>query len=212
MNNIDDYNNENTTLTMVYNLLKFELPDITIDDINKCMNNSCDDKHMKLITINLIKAWRAMLNINNFNILEDVLKLHAVVAKDQALDYVFLRDGKVTISNTDYVPPIPTEASVMALFNEFELSNNVYEAAARFLVKFIKMQPFYDGNKRMAFLVTNRLLIEKHKGLVVVNDKHFKEFSQLLKEYYDDENNIDKIIKFMIDNCFYNTKDKQLIS
>lgn len=201
------YVKENT-----YYLMKFESPNITLPTVEYYLENPnvLEEKNFdKNIAINLVNGWRYMLNLEEFKSIDDLLNINAIVAKDQALDFGHLRDGNVSISNTSYIPPIPTKESIEAIFEEFNNGVNIYNSAARLLFKLIKAQPFYDGNKRCAFLIVNRMLIDRAKGLVVVRDEHFEQFSKVLKDYYDDELNLDKAIEFLVSNCFYNTKDKK---
>ena len=83
-----------------------------------------------------------MLSLKKYSSLEDMLDIHAVVAKDQAMDFGHLRDGEVTVSNTTYKPSIPTKESIESLFTDFNTTRNIYEAAATLVVKLIKNQPF----------------------------------------------------------------------
>ena len=201
------YIKENT-----YYLMKFESPNITLPTVKYYLENPniLEERNFdRDITINLANGWRYMLSFDEFKSTEDFLNINAIVAKDQALDFGHLRDGNVSISNTSYIPPIPTKESIEAIFEEFNNGVNIYNSAARLLFKLIKAQPFYDGNKRCAFLIVNRMLIDRAKGLVVVRDEHFDQFSKVLKDYYDDESSLDKAIDFTVSNCFYNTKDKK---
>lgn len=95
--------------------------------------------------------------------------------------------------------------------DEFHKSKDKYKGAATLLVKLIKGQVFWDGNKRTTFLFVNKLLIERHLGILSLNEKTFLKFESLLNQYYNDETKLDQIVKYLCNNCFYNTLDKKLV-
>lgn len=198
----------------VYYLMKFESENITFPDVEYYISNPgrLESKNFdQEITINLINGWRFMLDIKECNGIEHMKDIQSIVAKGQAMDLGHFRDGEVSISNTSYKPPLPTDASINKLLKEFHNSTNIYKGASTLLVKLIKAQPFWDGNKRTAFLFVNKLLIEAAKGILTINDSQFKDFSNLLNDYYNDESKINNLVDFLVNNCFYNTKDKKHI-
>jgi len=63
----------------------------------------------ELITLNQIKAWRFLFDSIENNIFavdkEYLLKLHTLVANEEALAWGEFRTSQVTIAGTEYLPP-----------------------------------------------------------------------------------------------------------
>ena len=193
-------------------LMRFESKNITFPNIENYLEPGLTDNGFdRQITKQLIDGWKFVINNIqdcNFNMF---LSLHGIVAKEQALEWGVLRSGKVTISGTSHIPNIPTKKMITNLFDEFNKSKDKYLSAATLLVKLIKMQPFWDGNKRTSFLIVNKLLIENSLGLLTLKIEHFNEFNLLLNTFYNDEQKLAELTTFIVKNCFYNTLDKKLI-
>ena len=77
------------------------VPGVQIDDIQAILN--------------MRDAWRFLMgSINEPVTLEYLCKLNDFIARNEALEWGKLRTGSVSISGTDYTPPVPQEASVRA--------------------------------------------------------------------------------------------------
>ena len=66
----------------------------------------------------------------------------------------------------------------------------------------MRNQLFWDGNKRTSLICANKILIQKGKGILMVQDKQLKEFSELLTDYYD-TNQSKKIEEFLYNYCIF---------
>ena len=64
----------------------------------------------------------------------------------------------------------------------------------------MRLQLFYDGNKRIAMLIGNKIMIENGQGIISVAQKDIKEFYKLLVSYYE-TNDKTEIKQFLYDNC-----------
>jgi Fic family protein len=111
-----------------------------------------------------------------------------------------LRKQRVGISGTNYQPLNNEFQIVEALKETCELINNkksVFEKALLALVLISYIQPFMDGNKRTARIVSNAILIdEKHCPLSfrTVNSIDYKKAMLLFYE----QNNISAFKKLFI--------------
>lgn len=196
----------------VYYLMRFESRNITFPDIEMILSSGkFRDEFEKDVTINLINGWKYIITLPKGNVIDVFKNIQAIVAKDQALEIGAFRKGNVFITGTNYEPPLPTDEKIFGLFNEFNVSTNVYQGAATLLVKLIKVQPFYDGNKRSAFLIVNKLLIERAKGIISVSENQFEMFNTLLNAYYNNENKLNELVFYLVENCFYNTQNKTFV-
>lgn len=61
-------------------------------------------------------------------------------------------------------------------------------------------QLFYDGNKRLAMLIGNKIMLSEGQGIISVKQKDIKEFYKLLIEFYE-TNNTSAIKQFLYNNC-----------
>lgn len=161
---------------------------LKIDDVEKILN--------------LRDAWKYVLNsIETELSLDFIKKINSFVARNESLDWGVLRYGSVSISGTDYIPPIPEEKIVlMDLFNILHSRNSVTEKALNLFMYLCKQQLFWDGNKRTAMIVVNKYLIENGKGIFQISEKNIEEFNTLLSEYYSTDEK-DKLKNFLYHNC-----------
>lgn len=64
----------------------------------------------------------------------------------------------------------------------------------------MRAQLFYDGNKRIAMLIGNKIMIENGQGVISVSQKDIKTFYSLLIEYYETGKG-EELKSFLYDNC-----------
>ena len=192
-------------------LMRFESENITFPDVEDYLEPGLTKNGFdRQITGQLIQGWKYVIsNVKPFNF-NMFLAINGIVAKEQALEWGVLRTGNVSISGTDHIPNVQSKTSIDKLISDFTKSSNKYIGAATLLVKLIKTQPFWDGNKRTAFLSVNKLLIENSLGVLTLKVKDFHEFNRLLSHYYNDESTLGVLTNFIVDNCFYNTLEKKL--
>lgn len=90
--------------------------------------------------------------------------IHSILVKDLAVEKN-LRKGRVGISGTNYRPPDNEFQIYEALQNSCDVINNkknVFEKALLALVLISYIQPFMDGNKRTARIVSNAILMNEN--------------------------------------------------
>lgn len=64
----------------------------------------------------------------------------------------------------------------------------------------MRSQLFWDGNKRTSTICANKIMIENGKGIIKVPDNKLQEFTILLSEFYNTNDNF-QIKQFIYDNC-----------
>ena len=64
----------------------------------------------------------------------------------------------------------------------------------------MRRQIFIDGNKRVAMLFANKIMIENGVGIIKVPDNKLEEFNILLSNFYSTNDNC-RIKQFIYDNC-----------
>lgn len=191
----------------IYFLMRFESPNITFPEIDYLMNfNDVVNYDFEVkVTKNLIDAWKKILYSKEKITLDFIINLNAIIAKDQALKIGQLRDQKVYVGGTNYIPSIPNKNEVINDINKI-LSHEPEKAALEFIAYGIRNQLFFDGNKRTSILIANKILKDNGIGLLAIKDSDMLKFNKLLQEFYDDENKKEALISFL-STLIYNSPD-----
>lgn len=74
------------------------------------------------------------------------------------------------------------------------------EKAIELMLFLMRGQIFYDGNKRVAQLAANQVMIQNGKGIISIPVEHQKQFFEMLVKYYE-TNQMKEIKKFVYDNA-----------
>ena len=155
------------------------------------------------VILNLRDAWNYVINnISEKLDLELVCKVNEFVARNESLEWGKLRNGKVTISGTNYIPEIPEKEKVEEEISRILNIENVTERAIEYMLFGMKSQLFWDGNKRTSTIVANKIMIENGAGIIKVSDVNLEEFNKLLSEFYTTDNK-EKIKEFLYEKCIY---------
>lgn len=77
---------------------------------------------------------------------------------------------------------------------------NTTERAIEYMLYGMRKQLFWDGNKRTSTICANKIMIENGNGIIKISDKCLQEFTILLSEFYNTNDN-SKIKEFIYDNC-----------
>ena len=164
------------------------VPNVQIDDIQAILN--------------MRDAWRYLLNSFNEPVTLDYMcKLNEYIARNEALEWGVLRTGRVSISGTDYEPPIPDKDETINELN-FILKNDIPETekALNIFAWGTRKQLFWDGNKRTSLMLANRILIDSGCGMMTITDKYMEEFNTLLLDYYN-TGIAEELKQFLYDNA-----------
>ena len=160
----------------------------TIEDINAIY----DLKH----------AWQFLLdNISEDLNLAFVRKVHMILGRYTIINAGTFRRDEVRIGGTDWIPELPDEKKAESeLGNILESKTASISKALDLTVYLMRAQLFYDGNKRIAMLIGNKLMIENGQGIISVAQKDIKDFYKLLVSYYETGDQAD-LKQFLYDNC-----------
>ena len=155
------------------------VPELKIDEI-QCI-------------LNLRDAWKFVINnINETFDINFICKVNELVARNESISWGTLRNGKVEITGTDYIPDIPNKEKVeQDIFNILEIENPT-EKAIEYMLYGMRNQLFWDGNKRTSTICANKIMIENGCGIIKVPDNKLESFTTLLSEFYS-TNNKEKI-------------------
>lgn len=192
-----------TIIQSIYNSAKLEGCNVTFSETETILSGvnvlEVSISDIQCI-INLRNAWQYMLEtIQEPLTLECICKIHADVARNEALEWGVLRTGIVGVSGTSYIPPVPNKEQV-----ELELNKilNLPTATSRAIYYFLwaaRSQLFWDGNKRTSTLIASKILIPSGSGIFTVKENDLLEFNTKLSIYYESADCSE------IDDFLYNT-------
>ena len=190
----------------IYNSARLEGINIAYEDTKKVLEG-VNVPSLRLdetnCILNLRDAWNFTLsNIDTDVTLDFICKVNSFVSRNESLEWGVLRTGKVGINGVDYIPDIPNRENVITNINEILKEENITSRSLNLMLYLMRSQIFWDGNKRTAILVANKLLISNGCGIISVKEEDIKEFNKLLTEYYNTGNK-DKIIPFLYDKCIF---------
>ena len=144
---------------------------------------------------NLKHAWRFVLeDITRPVDLGYIRELHGELGSHEIINAGCLRHDEVYIGGTSWRPEMPDE--IVAQKRIEEILGDVYtndepkpevsrECALDLFCYICRAQLFYDGNKRLAQLAANKVLIAGGVGVLRVPDEAQKEFLQRLVLFYE---------------------------
>lgn len=164
----------------------------------------------ELITLNQIKAWRyffVTIEDGTFSFDKNyLLRLHNLVANQEALTWGEFRTGQVSISGTDYLPPKAAELNQLWDNLEHDINQKlvgnqlvtieIYRTAILLFAKMARIQFFFDGNKRTARMMMSGVLLSCGLPMINIPAKRKLEFNQTMIKYYDSED-FESLFNFM---------------
>ena len=167
------------------------VPNVNIDDIQAILN--------------MRDVWKYLLSTIETDVtIEYFCKLNEYIARNEALEWGKLRTGKVGISGTEYVPPIPKleviKQELSDVINEKETTAT--EKALEIFVWGTRGQFFWDGNKRTSMTLANKILISEGAGILTITDKYMEKFNELLVEYYNTGDSL-TLKQYLYDNAIH---------
>ena len=151
--------------------------------------------------LNLRDAWKYVINnVDKAFDLDFICKINEFVARNESIAWGVLRQGKVQITGTEYIPEIPSEEKVKQQITHILQIENATERAIEYMLYGMRSQLFWDGNKRTSTICANKIMIENGCGIIKVPDNKLKDFTILLSEFYS-TNDKEKIKQFIFDEC-----------
>ena len=136
--------------------------------------------------LNLRDGWKYVLgHIDDDLNLDFICKVNEFVSRNESLDWGVLRTGSVGISGTDFKPAVPDKNDVTHELQDMKKIDDPVDQALQVFCYAVRNQLFWDGNKRTATMIANKVLIQSGKGLLTIDSKNAEEFNQSLLHYYN---------------------------
>ncbi len=154
-----------------------------------------------LFIVNMKRAWQFLLDNLNYDNSLMILREYNKIAGELLFNYAGeIRTIPVQIGGTAWEPEIPQTGVIIDNLKEIEKIEDVEWKALKYFCYVARTQMFIDGNKRVAQLIANKVLIENNVGIFQVPIEKLEEFKRLLIEFYE-TNNDEEIIGFMKKFC-----------
>ncbi len=150
----------------------------------------------------LKNAWQFLLeHINDELNLKFIKKVHMLLGKFTIINAGMIRHEEVRIGGTEWIPELPDEKEVHCeIIKIVDSKISPLEKALDMTLYIMRLQLFYDGNKRIAMLIGNKIMIENGQGIISIKQKDIKEFYKCLVSYYESNNKLE-LKQFLYDNC-----------
>ena len=146
-------------------------------------------------------AWHYLLeNIRQPVTLDFMKQLHLHLGKFTVINAGSIRWHDVCINGTDWMPELPDSKKLETNLNSVMQIPNPMERALEIFLFCARGQFFYDGNKRLANLMTNKIMIENGLGIFSIPIKYHSEFYKILLHFYETGNGKELKV-FLYNNC-----------
>lgn len=131
-----------------------------------------------------------------------IKKLHLIIGRMTVINSGSLRIDEVRIAGSSHIPPIPVQDKAEKAISSILSSDRAWtEKALDLMLYLTKSQLFYDGNKRIAMLAANKLLIQHGCGVLSVSQDRLEKFFTLLVSYYEDDARAKELKDFLYNEC-----------
>ena len=154
-----------------------------------------------LFIVNMKRAWQFLLDNLNYDNCIMLLREYNKIVGELLFNYAGeIRTIPVQIGGTSWEPEMPHTGVIISTIEEMEKIEDIELRALKYFCYVARTQMFIDGNKRVAQLIANKVLIENNVGIFQIPIEKLEEFKMLLIEFYETENDT-KLINFMREFC-----------
>lgn len=154
-----------------------------------------------LFVINMKRAWQFLLdNIDSPNNIMLLREYNKIVGELLFRNNGEIRTFAVQIGGTTWEPDLPDITAISSKLQEIDKITDIELKALKYFCFTARTQIFIDGNKRVAQLIANKVLIENNTGIFQIPIERLEIFKTLLIEFYETDND-EKIISFMKEFC-----------
>ena len=152
--------------------------------------------------INMKKAWDFLLeNVNyNGNCFAFIRELNKICGDNLFYGNVEVRTLPVQIGGTFWNPGMPDLSYIYDSLKKIESLEDPILKALTYFCYLARTQIFIDGNKRVAQLMANKVLIENCIGIFQIPINAINRFKTLLISFYESNDNRE-LIEFMKKYC-----------
>lgn len=154
-----------------------------------------------LFVINMKRAWQFLLDNLAYSNCIMLLREYDKIVGELLFRYAGeIRTIPVQIGGTSWEPEMPHTGMIIDSMKEIEQIEDAELRALKYFCYIARTQMFIDGNKRVAQLMANKVLIENDIGIFQIPIEKLEEFKGLLIALYETGNDTE-IIGFMKEYC-----------
>ena len=151
----------------------------------------------KIVAINNLKyAWQSILENDDINYDFNFLcHIHKLVMDKLVLEENLgkMRSTPVNIGGTKWKPSFPIETQIKEemdkILNQAEKTKT--EIAIEMMLWIMRRQMFIDGNKRVAMMCANKIMIDNGCGIISISQENQTTFFEKLLKYYENGDGTD---------------------
>ena len=150
-----------------------------------------------IIAINNLKyAWQFILENDGIDYdFKALCQIHKLTCDKLVLDNNLgkLRTTPVNIGGTSWKPQFPIESQIKEELNELlnQETKTKTEIAIEVMLWIMRRQMFIDGNKRVAMLFANKIMIDNGCGIITISQENQATFFEKLIKFYETGDNAD---------------------
>lgn len=159
-----------------------------------------------IIAINNLKyAWEFILENENLKTNYSTLcQIHRIVVDKLVIEQNLgkIRTVPVNIGGTTWQPIFPIESQIIDELDDLlkQEEKCKTEIAIEAMLYIMRRQMFIDGNKRVAMLLANKIMIDNGCGILTIAQDYQTTFYEKLINYYE-TGNMNDIKNWLYDNC-----------
>lgn len=154
-----------------------------------------------LFVINMKRAWQFLLDNLEYDNSIMLLREYDKIVGELLFSYAGeIRTIPVQIGGTSWEPDMPHAGIIIDSMKAIEQIEDIELRALKYFCYISRTQMFIDGNKRVAQLMANKVLIENNIGIFQIPIEKLEEFKGILIAFYESGNDT-KIIGFMKEYC-----------
>lgn len=154
-----------------------------------------------LFIVNMKRGWEFLFdNIEYPTNIMFLRELNKITMDNIIYEAGNIRNIPVSIGGTTWTPEIPNTAEIIEDINKIVNMEDKLDSALELFCYISRKQMFVDGNKRLAELMVNKVMIENDLGIFSIPYNEIDNFKELLIKFYETNNNTE-IKQFFKDKC-----------
>ena len=154
-----------------------------------------------LFVINMKRAWQFLLDNLAYPNCIMLLREYDKIVGELLFHYAGeIRTIPVQIGGTSWEPEMPYSGIIIESMKEIEQIEDVELKALKYFCYIARTQMFIDGNKRVAQLMANKVLIENNIGIFQIPIERLEKFKEVLIKFYESGDDRE-IVAFMKEYC-----------
>ena len=139
-----------------------------------------------LFIVNMKRAWEFLFdNIEYPNNIMLLRELNRISMDNIIYDAGSIRRVPVTIGGTTWKPEMPNEDTIISDIESICKNSDKLECALDMFCYVARTQMFLDGNKRVAQLIANKILMQNDIGILSIPYDRIDRFKELFVSFYE---------------------------